>query len=190
MKRFFFWCLFALPFTVNAQHNSIGIRIGEPFALTYKRYLPENKALEFMIGTAPNFFSNTYYKKSFRLKYDDLSYVDHQTSDVFYTAGRYVFHFQVPTEGIEGKLDWYVGFGAIFKTAHVEYEYKDFDISGRETFVFSKTDFDFGPEGVAGLEFTMQNAPIVILAEMSCFFEVSNRAAFRVLPGLGLRYTF
>ena len=121
MKRSLFLFLFILGSVVAfGQHNSIGIRVGEPFALTYKRYLPNNKALEFMVGTAPNFFSNTYYKKSFRLKYDDLSYEDHQTSNVFYTAGRYLFHFQVPTEGIEGKLDWYVGFGAIFKTAHVE----------------------------------------------------------------------
>ncbi|RAW03052.1 hypothetical protein [Pseudochryseolinea flava] len=191
MKKIAFCSLFLLnTFIVVAQHNGLGIRIGEPMAITFKRYLPSNRALEFMIGTAPNVFASTYYEKQFNRLYDDLEYKDHETRSVFYTAARYLFQFQVPTEGIEGKLDWYVGFGGVIKTARVEYFYRDFDINGRDIFSTKKRDFDVGPEAIGGLEFTLQNIPLVVFGEMSFFFEVSNRASMRVFPGIGARYSF
>jgi hypothetical protein len=191
MKRITLFCIFTFSSLLAiSQHNGIGIRLGEPMAVTFKRYLPENKALEFMLGTAPNSFADTYYKKSFKRKYDDLSYVDHRVSGVLYVQGRYQFHYQIPTEGLEGKLDWYWGLGATFKTAKVEYVYKDLAISSKEIYYFHKTDIDLGPEVMAGLEFTLQNIPLAVFGEMSTFFELTNRPAMRVLGGIGARFNF
>jgi hypothetical protein len=191
MKRFTLCCICILgSFAAWSQHNSLGIRLGDPTGITFKRYLPANKAVEFLIGTAPRGFSETYYKKTFRKKYDDLHYIDHRASDIFCFGGRYLFHHQIPTEGLEGKVDWYWGAGASFRTAKVEYIYEDLLISANETFYKSRTDIDFGPEVMGGVELTLQNIPLSIFGEMSMMFEIVDRITIRVPGGIGVRYNF
>jgi hypothetical protein len=146
--------------------------------------------MEFTLGTAPNSFSHRYYERSFINKYEDLNYVDHKVKDVLYIQGRFQFHKQIPTEGLSGKIDWYWGVGATFKTAKVEYIYEDLLISSAEVYSFKKTDLDLGPEAMAGVELTFQNTPITLFGEMSSFFELTNRPAMRLLLGVGARFHF
>ena len=190
MKKFSLCCILLLSLSFSlavAQRNGIGIRLGEPSAITYKRYLADNKALEFLIGTAPNSLGDTYYRTSLIKKYDDYTYVDHEVSEVFYLQGRYQFNHQIPTEGLAGKLDWYWGIGAAFKTAKLEYVFKD---EFQDLDILSRSDLDVGPEIMGGFEFTLQNTPLAVFAEMSTFIELADRTTIRVLGGFGARYNF
>jgi hypothetical protein len=190
-SKIFLSLLLLVSFSGFSQHHQgVGIRLGEPIAVTYKRYLPANKALEFMLGTAPTRFAKSYYSNSFEERYDDYDYVSHSLRNIIYIQGRYQFHYQIPTDGIEGKLDWYWGIGAAFKSASASYRYVDESLITQEVFELRRTDIDLGPEGMLGLEFTMQNAPFTVLAEMSTFLELADRTTVRVLAGIGIRANF
>lgn len=176
--------------SVYAQRQGIGIRIGVPFGLTYKKYLPDNKALEFGFGTAPRGWEFAYYRNSFEFHYPDYEHISHRVTGTIYLQGRYLIHNPISTEGIKGKVDWYWGVGLLFKAARVDYRYRNEAPPFDEVFRDERTDVDFGPEGIAGAEYTFQNAPLSAFAEMSLMLELADRLTLRVPIGFGLRYNF
>ncbi len=80
-----------VSFEISAQHQGIGLRLGEPLGITYKRYLPGNRAVEFVLGTAPKDWSSSYYSNSFEDRYDDYDEVSHDVNSVLYLQGKYLF---------------------------------------------------------------------------------------------------
>jgi hypothetical protein len=173
-----------------AQHHGLGFKIGEPMALTYKNYLPNNKALEFVLGTSPKTWDKIYYGNSFENKFKDYDHYRLRVSNIIYTQVRYVIHHHINTEGIDGKLDWYWGVGVAYKKAKTKYDYTITGNSPKEIYVLERTDVDFGPEVIGGLEYTMQNAPISIFTEFSTMLELADRFTARVVGGLGARVNF
>ena len=176
---------------IFAQHQGIGLRLGEPLGLTYKRYLPSNRAMEFILATAPKNWSRNYYHNSFEFHYDDLNEVNHDVQSVLYLQGKYLVHNLISAEGIEGKFSWYWGPGIVLKTARVEYRYRDeIPNNGNEIFEKDRRDVDFGPEIVGGIEYTFEDAPISAFAELELFLELADRTTFRLLGGVGARFNF
>jgi hypothetical protein len=175
---------------VLAQHQAIGLRLGEPLGFTYKRYLPGNKALEFGLGTAPKGWSKNYYRNSFEDRYDNDDVVNVKVKSTLFLQGRYLIHYPIPAEGIEGKFNWYWGFGAVLKSAKVEYLYRKEVGNTNQTFKRNRNDIDFGPELIGGLEYTFEDAPVSIFGELSLFLELTDRTNFRLLGGAGARFNF
>jgi hypothetical protein len=177
---------------VLAQKQSVGLRIGNPLGITYKRYLPNDRAFEFGLGTAPSGWSSNYYKNSFKdyNHYDNYDYRSHDVNSTIYFQGRYLFQYNIPIEGMVGKLDWYWGVGALLKIANVNFTYQDGDSPsniGHDT----KTDIDFGPEGIAGMEYTFDDVPITIFGEVSVMLEFADRPlTFRCFGAAGARFNF
>jgi hypothetical protein len=173
-----------------AQKQGIGLRIGNPLGLTYKRYLPNNRAFEFGFGTAPGGWNKNYYKNSFSDfdRYDDFEYVSHKVTSTVYFQGRYLFHYNIPVEGMVGKLGWYWGGGATLKLATVKYTYR---VNDAENATDKKTDIDFGPEGIAGMEYTFDNIPLTLFGEVSVLLEFADRPlTFRAFAAAGARFNF
>jgi hypothetical protein len=190
MKKTFCICLLALvTMSVHAQKQGIGLRLGEPMGFTYKMYLPNNKALEFGLGSSPRGWNSTYYTNSFEDRYDDYDHISHRVRNTVYLQARYLIHNNLNTQGIEGKLDWYWGIGAVLKTARVEYRYRD-EVPPQNVYKDSRTDIDFGPEVIGGLEYTFEDIPLTGFGELSLLVEVADRRTIRLLGGLGIRYNF
>lgn len=175
-----------------AQKQAIGLRIGVPIGITYKRYLPKDRAIEFGIGTASTGWNSNYYKNSFKDagRYDNYDYRSQKIHGTVYFQGRYLFHYNIPIEGMEGKLDWYWGVGAVIKVATVDYTYQNktspFNVE-RDT----RTDIDFGPEGIAGMEYTFQDIPLAVFGEISLMLEFADRPlTFRTFGAAGVRFNF
>jgi hypothetical protein len=181
---------FAANGVAEAQHQGIGLRLGEPFGITYKRYLPGNAAVEFGIGTAPKDWSKNYYSNSFENRYEDDDEVSHKVRNVLYLQGRYLFHNPINADGIEGKFNWYWGPGVVLKSARVEYRYRQEIPTTNQVLERKRTDTDFGPEIIGGVEYTFEDAPVSIFAEMSLFLELTDRTTFRLLGGVGARFNF
>jgi len=175
-----------------AQKQGIGLRIGNPLGLTYKRYLPNNRAFEFGFGTAPGGWNKNYYKNSFEDfdDYDSYSYNSHNVESTVFLQARYLFDYNIPVEGMVGRLDWYWGAGAMLKFAKVNYGYSG---PGDATAYFrdTRTDIDFGPEGIAGMEYTFDNIPLTIFGEVSVLLEFADRPlTFRAFAAAGARFNF
>jgi hypothetical protein len=181
--------LSAFIISASAQDRGIGLRVGAPMGITFKKYLPQNKAVEFGIGTLTSGWYNQYYENSFSKykKYDGLRYLSHDVSSTVYLQGRYLLHNDIHIEGMMGELDWYWGVGGMLKFASIDYRYRNED---EEIVRDTRTDIDLGPEGIIGMEYTFEDVPISIFGEFSLMLEVADRFAFRGFSGVGARYNF
>lgn len=184
--------LAVVPVLAQRTHNGIGVRLGEPLGITYKIYLSSNRALEFGIGSASNTWDRNYYKNSFGHygRYDDYNYTSHRVKSLFYLQARYLIHRDIDIEGLEGKLQWYWGVGALLKSANVQYRYKQ-RVAPYAEATDTYQDIDFGPEGILGLEYTFEDVPVSIFGEFSLMLEFADRpGTFRTFSGVGVRYNF
>lgn len=174
-----------------AQDRGIGLRLGNPMGITYKKYLPRNKAVEFGIGTnaAPGWY-NHYYENSFHDfdKYEGFVYRSHHINSTVYLQGRYLLHYDIHIEGMMGKLDWYWGIGGMLKYASVEYRYRN---TQGDDIRKTTSDIDIGPEGILGMEYTFEDVPLTIFGDISLMIEILDRPGIpRGYSGVGVRYNF
>lgn len=182
----------AVPCLAQNKNNAFGVRLGEPLGFTFKRYMANHtRAFELLMGTAAKTWDRAYYINSFEKEddYDGYVYIDHDVNSVLFLQGRALFHTDINAPELEGKLQWYWGIGGVLKTAKLEYEYRTPE-APYEFFKDSRTDFDFGPEGIAGLEYTFKNAPVMLFIELSMMVEIVNRPELHVLGGTGARFIF
>lgn len=175
--------------TSYAQDRGIGIRLGNPMGITYKKYLPRNNAVEFGLGTGYSSWYPHYYENSFNHfdRYEGYNYVSHTVKSPLYLQGRYLLQNDIHIEGMMGKLQWYWGVGGIMKIAEVAYRYRDinnFVVRG------TRTDIDIGPEGILGMEYTFEQVPLTIFGEFSLMVEIVDRPGLRGFSGVGVRYNF
>lgn len=192
MKKVICFVLLLLPcVAASAQQQGIGIRLGQPMGITYKKYLPHNKALEFMLATAPRDWGYNYYKNSFGWydKYNDYLYRSHEVDNILYLGARYLFHYDIVEEGMSGDLKWFWGLGGVLKTASVEYDYID-EAPPHNWHSDTRTDIDLGPEGVIGMEYTFEKVPVSLFADFSLMMELVDRPTLRTLGGTGARFNF
>ncbi len=177
---------------VFAQHQAIGLRVGNPIGIVYKRYLQNDRAVEFGIGTSGSGWNSNYYKKSFGdyKRYDNYDYRSHRVRNSVYFQGRYLFQYDIPIEGMVGELDWYWGIGAVLKFGQVDFTYQNQD-PPYNVVTDSRTDIDFGPEGIAGMEYTFEDIPLTVFGEVSLMLEFADRPlVFRTFAGVGARFNF
>jgi len=169
--------------------QGIGVRIGDPFGITYKSYFNNKAAIEFTLGTTSANRHGSYHKRSFnnRNKFDSYRYVDHLVDYTVAIQGRVVWHESFPAN-VEGRLDWYWGIGGHLRYSDIDYSFFDqLDILRRE----SDTNFDIGPEGILGMEYEFLDYPIVGFGEVSLMGEIiDNPLRFRLFGAIGIRYAF
>jgi len=172
--------------------NGIGLRLGTPLGVSYKMYLPRRQAMEFIIGTTPEGWYDSYYRDNFDRydDFDDKTYDGHIIDYSIAFSGRYLFHMDFP-ERVPG-FEWYYGFGGQLRLAGAEYQYlEQGENAGANASFRNKADFALGPEGIAGLEYVIPNSYLTAFADASLFMElVDNPLRFRFQAGIGLRYDF
>lgn len=176
----------------NYPTQSVSLRLGVPIGITYKGYFGKKEALEFGIGTTSQYWAKQYYINSFNAysKYRNFKYVDHNVQSTIYLQGRYLKDFPIPTSGMEGNLNWYCGAGAVIKIARLSYTYQDVDAIP-VTQVSQHTDIDFGPEGILGAEYWMEDVPFSFYGEASAMLELADRiGSGRFFLAVGARYHF
>ncbi len=176
--------------------NGVGLRLGDPFGISYKKYLSPTQAIEFIGGSSGNRWNASYYKKSFgRInRFDDFLYYNHGLDYTIGFSARYLNHKKF-SEDLDGGLQWYYGVGLHLRFASVEYEYIRLeDIAEYQTadrFFEEHYNYDIGPEAIIGTEYTLYNAPITFFAEVSLFAEVvDNPLALRFYGAFGIRYNW
>lgn len=193
MKAFLITLFCSTVSFAAAQEKGVqlGLRLGEPVGFSFKKYVREDRALEIILGTAAKNWSGRYYRDAFKSYYtEDLVYQNHRINSVFYLQARYLFQQKIDVDQIPGRFEWYYGFGALFKYAHVDYFFRD-RIPPPETFVERKNDIDFGPEVIAGFEYAMNEVPISFYIELSFIVELTNTPGiFRGFSAIGTRYRF
>jgi hypothetical protein len=181
-------------------YQGIGIKLGDPFAITYKYYFNDKFAVAADIGKA----SSGLYNRYFREKFDEYVVTDtFSTSDAaieYYThkviadlIGEVKLLYSFDASKIATGLQVYIGAGWEWKNTKLEYDYtyresaSDPDKFGR----FQRTRFTMGPQAVIGIEYAYFKIPISAFMELEYFSDVlADPGWSRVEGGVGLRYIF
>jgi len=184
----------------SSENNwGIGLRFGDPSGISVKKYFG-NTALELNVGLSHTIAKNGYWDGHYRNEwedryclssYDDCDYLGFSRSRPLGLQLHYLWHWNIP--GAEG-LSWYAGAGGqmAFQTVRYSYRYKPFNGS---PWIYddggSYTDFDFGADGVAGLEYTFKKVPISLFLDVNLFLEIYDSPfVFWFQSGIGGRYNF
>jgi hypothetical protein len=194
VKRIVLFLLFFSPFLCQAQERGAGIRLGEPFSLTYKDFLDDYLSFEVMLG-AGGVNSASYYQKAFENNppVANAFYTGHQASRGASIHFRMALHedFTDVFEIDQGYLLGYVGGGAQFRTTSLTYFYNVGNTSPSNNRVEERTNIDFGPEIFAGGEYYFDELPISVFAEFGFLLELLDRVGhIKGQGGIGIRYLF
>ena len=180
-----------IPFISYSQERGAGIRLGEPFSLTYKDFIEDYLSYEIMVGSGGTNGAN-YYQKSFENNppSSDAFFLSNSASRGINLNFRMALHEDI-TETFEittGYLLGYAGAGVQFRTTRVSYAYQP----GLSRVILSedRTNVDIGPEVFAGAEYYFNDLPISVFAEVGVFLELIDRINLRGQGGIGVRYLF
>lgn len=182
-----------LPILAQPYNAAVGIRAGEPFGISFKQYLGNERAYEIVLGSAySGSLYNDYFINRFRKneRFEDFQYVNHQVRYSLALQGRYIRNRVLPEKLriLEG-LIWYYALGAQLRISNVEYTYfiPTLLSQGDE----HQNLFAFGPEASIGLEYNIPKLPLSAFLELGLFLELIQ-APFvpRPTSGIGLRYNF
>lgn len=195
MKHLFFLTLMTVGFNGFAQQHQVGLRLGDPYGISFKTDFNQQYAAEVILGRgSPN--SSQYYRRTFD-QHKPLSsaiYDGQQVSGAFSLQARLSYEESLNGEFdiVEGDLKGFAGIGLQLRSVSVSYFYhtpNPGDVPlGR---VDERIDADFGPEGFIGTSYSFEDLPVVVFAEMGLFMELLNRFGhLKVQGALGARYRF
>ncbi len=181
-------------------YHGIGIKLGDPTALTYKFYAIKNFALSVDAGKAANGLYNDYYRNSFMDYLPDTLTANESirhlsnkvTSDIF-LEGKFLYQWD--TEKISKGLQIYVGAGWQWRRTNIRYDYLFNDLSpggnGAKSDRIVLNRNTNGPVAIVGFEYSYFSIPISAFIEIEWFSDVSLDPGYhRFQGGMGLRYVF
>lgn len=185
MKKFLCLLMLCAFYTdTHAQDKlGVGLRVGDPTGVTLKKYSGD-KAFEFVIGR-PYYLSG--YNHDYFYNHDNRFKGKGYTFERWRAAMSIQFHYLIHKDFPQLKgLKWYYGFGAQFRLKSF---FQRSVVNG--IVVESRaSDYDFGPDGVIGLEYTFEELPISIFLDATLFVEIINTPYPYGQAGFGGRYNF
>ena len=172
MKKYLFVAIFILSvFTATAQTQkwAVGFKVGEPIAVSIRKYGDRN-ALDLSFGTYIGLFKS---KKTYKSSNDDLGGVGIMFN------GTYLWYAPLFNE----RMIAYGGLGAQLNSRRY---YPDKNVKSVHT-----TNISTGPSATAGLEFFFANKPTSFFVEGGGYIELLPKI-FYFNPNLniGLRHNF
>lgn len=186
--------IFFLPILGFAQERGAGLRLGEPFSLTYKDFIDDFLSFEVMLGSS-GANRGDYYQKAFTNNppSSNAYYVSNSASRGATINFRLALHEDITDmfEIEQGYLLGYAGAGIQLRTNKVNYAYDAIDGSGNSRrLIDQRTNLDLGPEAFGGAEYYFDETPISVFAEIGLFIELIDRINMRGQGGIGVRYLF
>src|SRR5436190_12826464 len=88
------FALITFRLTAQDHNNQVSLRVGEPMAIGYRRFLNEKNSFEILLGTSGKNASSRYYERATDHYFgnDLFGYVDHHVNEIYYVQARYVKH--------------------------------------------------------------------------------------------------
>jgi hypothetical protein len=180
-------------------YQGIGIKLGDPFALTYKFYASKSLAFAIDAGKTASGLYNEYYRNAFMNYMPDsltaeesIQHLSHKVTSNIFVEGK--FMYQWDADMISKGLHLYAGAGWQWRSANIKYEYLYTDNSGTGisyTSSFTENRYTYGPVVVLGFEYAYFSIPISAFIEIEWFSDVALDPGYsRFQGGVGLRYVF
>jgi len=153
-----------------------GVRFGEPFGLSVKKYIGESNAFDLTIGSWGSFYGG-------RRPYRDV-----YRSSGLAIMGNYLWQPSLDFLGVEG-LDWYYGFGGQLGTSR--YYKRFYDVNGRLVEDRQRGSVNLGVTGMVGTEWFIPSTQFSVFLDLALYLEVVPQPFWPNLQGgIGGRYNF
>jgi len=175
-------------------YQAIGIKLGDPFAVSYKYYPNKHVAFAADFGKSASGLYSRYYSSLFDEVVSDpddtLDYYSHKVKADWVGELKILYH--VDGEKISPGLQLYAGLGWELRSLKIQYDFIA-QTTPDETKFFDTTvnRFTQGIEGVVGIEYSYFKIPISAFMELEYYVDVMKDPGWRkVQGGVGLRYVF
>lgn len=175
-------------------YQGLGLKLGDPFAITYKYYPNKHFAIAVDFGKSASGLYSKYYSELFDELIEDpqdtLEYYSHTVKSDW--VGEIKLLYQINAEKISPGLQIYAGLGWELRSLAIKYDYIA-ETGVNETKFFDSTinRFTQGVEGVFGIEYSYFTLPISAFIELEYYVDVYKDPGWRkVQGGVGLRYIF
>lgn len=194
MKFRLFALVFLFPLMTFAQERGVGIRIGEPFSITYKDFFDDYFSWEVMLGSG-GVNGGNYYQRDFENNppASNAFYVSNSAKKGVSLHGRIAYHddFTDMFDISQGYLLGYVGAGVQLRSTRITYTYTQGQVGSGAMMSEERSNIDFGPELYGGGEYYFDEVPISVFAEIGFFLELLDRVGhIKGQGGIGVRYLF
>ncbi|WP_254153568.1 hypothetical protein [Chryseosolibacter indicus] len=181
-------------------YHGLGLKFGDPFAITYKYYASSRFSFAADVGRA----SSGLYGRHFKDKFSEyivtdtlsqgasLSYITHKALTDIIVEGKILYHIDITK--ISPGLQLYVGAGWEWKRTRLRYDFFYYPAeSGAENEFgrFERTRITMGPQLVLGIEYGSFRIPVSAFMELEYFTDIQADPGWqRFEGGVGLRYIF
>jgi hypothetical protein len=194
MKYLLSFLLILVASTLFAQQHQLGLRIGDPYGITYKTPVNDKFSVEGILGRGSQ-NSSQYYRRTFENSrpVSSARYFGHQVSGAFslHVRGIYEESFSDDFNISEGDLTVYAGLGLQFRSVNIDYFYTTPNATPNTAEVReSRTNIDFGPEVFLGSAYYLEDLPIGFFIEVGFLTEIVDRLHLKGQGAIGARYLF
>lgn len=184
-------------------YHGIGLKVGDPFAMTYKFYPNKHFSFALDFGKAASGLYNRYFREKFYTYTEadtfsnaeaSLIPITHKVKSDFVGEVKLLYHFDA--DKVSPGLQVYVGGGWEWKSSQLQYDYTyndgDSDPTEPDPFGrFERNRFAMGPQVVVGIEYAYFQLPISAFMELEYFADIqADPGWLRFEGGIGLRYIF
>ena len=163
----------------NYPYQGIGLKLGDPFALTYKFYFNRYFSVAADVGKASSSLYSRYYMEKFGdyIMRDTLSggaTLNYLTSKIKLDwIGEVKVLYSFDAKRISPGLQIYAGLGIQAKNAVIKYDY--LYSKGAQSFgSFDRSRFTLGQTTVLGIEYAYFQLPISAFIEMELFTDIKH----------------
>jgi hypothetical protein len=178
-------------------YQGIGVKLGDPFALTYKFYPSKQWSFAVDAGKAASGLYNNYYRSIFNSLLPDtlgkdqaVKYLTHSLNFDWFLEAKFLYQWDA--EKISKGLQLYAGLGWQWRNSTLQYDYiREIDRVESKFGKFTENRFTYGPVVLVGFEYSYFSLPVSAFIEVEMFTDVLIDPGFQKLQGgVGLRYIF
>ncbi len=182
-------------------YQAIGLKFGDPFALTYKFYPNKNWAFAADAGKVASGLYNKYYRSLFNEFSPDtlsegssLAYLTHKVNSDWLLEAKFLYQWDA--EKISKGLQLYAGLGWQWRATSLTYDYNyNAELDNGELVSkfgkFTERRFTYGPVVILGFEYSYFSLPISAFVEIEGYLDALIDPGYkRFQGGMGLRYVF
>jgi hypothetical protein len=179
-------------------HHGLGIKLGDPIAVTYKFYLSRELSFGVDFGKVSSSLYNRYYRDkfseyidpdTFRTSTASVDYLSHKAKSDLVGEVKVLYHTVL--SNLSQNLQFYIGGGWQWKDTRLDYTYQ-YNNTSAETFgTFSRRRLTMGPQMIAGFEYGDFEIPVAAFLEIEYYKDLQiDPGIHRFEGGVGLRYIF
>lgn len=174
-------------------YTGIGVKVGDPFGLTFKFYMSKNFAIVADFGKSASALYSQYYTDIFDDYFPDpadtLTYFSHEV--VRDWVGEFKLVYQIDARALSPGLWFYTGAGVEGRDLKIDYQYSTNAPLPPETRTLQRKRTTLGVEAVVGVEYANFKFPISTFLELEYYYDLAKDPGWTKLQGgVGLRYIF